>query len=42
MEHFHLTQTQMDQNGVLAQTVKAAVIRDIAEGIVPDRQNVLG
>lgn len=32
----------MDQNGVLAQTVKAAVIRDIAEGIVPDRQNVLG
>ncbi len=42
MEHFHLTQAQMDQNGVLTQTVKAAVIRDIAEGTVPERQNITG
>ena len=32
MDHFGLTQGQMDQNGVLPQVVKAAVIRDIAEG----------
>ena len=37
MDHFSLTQSQMNQNGVLTQVVKAAVIRDIAEGIVPDR-----
>ena len=42
MDHFGLTQSQMDQNGVLTQVVKAAVIRDIAEGIVPDRQNING
>ena len=37
MDHFSLTQCQMNQNGVLTQVVKATVIRDIAEGIVPDR-----
>ena len=42
MDHFNLTQAQMNQNGVLTQVVKAAVIRDIAEGIVPDRQNIQG
>ncbi len=42
IDHFGLTQNQMDQNGVLTQVVKAAVIRDIAEGIVPDRQNING
>ena len=42
MDHFGLTQAQMDQNGVLTQIVKAAVIRDIAEGVVPDRQNING
>ena len=42
MDHFNLTQAQMDQNGVLTQVIKAAVIRDIAEGIVPDRQNIQG
>ena len=42
MDHFSLTQAQMDQNGVLTQVVKAAVIRDVAEGIVPDRQNIQG
>ncbi len=42
MDHFNLTQAQMDQNGVLTQVAKAAVIRDIAEGIVPHRQNITG
>ena len=42
MDHFGLTQSQMDRSGVLTQVVKAAVIRDIAEGIVPDRQNITG
>ena len=42
MDHFNLTQAQMDQNGVLTQVVKAAVIRDIAEDIVPDQQNIAG
>ncbi len=32
----------MNQNGVLTQVVKAAVIRDIAEGIPPDRQSIQG
>ena len=30
------------EDGVLTQVVKAAVIRDITEGIVPDRQNITG
>ena len=42
MDHFGLTQSQMDRNGVLTQVVKAAVIRDIIEGIVPERQNITG
>ena len=42
MDHFGLTQAQMNQNGVLTQFVKAAVIRDIAEGSVPNRQNING
>lgn len=40
IDHFDLNPDQLDRNGVLAQTVKATVIRDIAEGIVPDRQNI--
>ena len=42
MDHFNLTQERMDQNGILTQVVKAAVIRDITEGIVPERQNIAG
>ena len=40
MGHFGPTQSQMNQNRVLTQVVKAAAIRDIAEGVVPDRQNI--
>ena len=42
MGHFGITRERMNQSGVLTQVVKAAVIRDIAEGIVPDRQTIAG
>ena len=42
MDHFRLIQLQLDANGVLTQVVKSALIRDIAEGLVPNRQNVTG
>ena len=42
MDHFKLDQRQLDRNGVLTQVVKSAVLRDIAEGIVPHRQNITG
>ena len=42
MHHFNLAQGQMDRNGALTQVVKATVIRDITEGIVPERQNITG
>ena len=42
MSHFGLTTEQLDRNRVLTQIVKSAVLRDIAEGIVPNRQNITG
>ncbi len=42
MDHFGLTAERLDQNRVLTQVVKSAVLRDITEGIVPDRQNISG
>ena len=42
LDHFNLTATQVDDNGVLTTVVQAAVVRDIAEGIVPQRQNITG
>ena len=42
MEHFSLTSEQLNRNGVQTTLVQAAVIRDIAEGIVPQRQNITG
>ena len=42
MNNFRLTQLQLDANGVLTQVVKSAVLRDTAEGIVPNRQNITG
>ena len=40
--HFGLDKDQLNRNGVLTQVVQSAVIRDIAEGIVPDRQTITG
>ena len=42
INHFNLTQHQLDAHGVHTSLIKAAVIRDITEGIVPQRQNIQG
>ena len=42
MDHFRLTQQQIDGNGVLTQVFKSDVIGDIAESIAPSRQNITG
>ena len=42
MEHFALTPEQLNQNGVQTALVQAAVIREITEGIIPQRQNIQG
>ena len=41
-DHFSLTQQALDQNGVHTSLVQAAVLRDVAQGIVPKRQRVNG
>ena len=40
--HFNLTQQGLDGNGAQTSLVQAAVIRDVTQGIVPQRQNVNG
>ena len=42
MEHFALTPEQLNRNGAQTALVQAAVIRDITEGIIPQRQNIAG
>ena len=42
MDHFCLTQQKLDTNGVLTQLVKANALRNIVEGIVPDRHTITG
>ncbi len=42
ISHFNLSQVQMDAHGVHTSLIKAAVLREIAEGVVPDRQNIKG
>ena len=42
MEHFGLTSEQLNRNGVQTTLVQAAVIRDVASGVVPQRQNITG
>ena len=42
VDHFGLTQQQLNRNGVQTALVQAAVIRDVASGIVPQRQNITG
>ena len=42
INHFNLSQSQTDANGVHTSLIKAAVIRDIIEGIIPQRQNIVG
>ncbi len=40
--HFNLSQSQLDAHGVHTSLIKAAVLREIAEGVVPDRQQLRG
>ena len=42
LDHFEVLPEQVDGNGVLTSMIKSAVIRDITEGIVPQRQNIQG
>ena len=41
-DHFALTQKELDGNRAQTSLVQAAVIRDITQGIIPQRQNVRG
>lgn len=41
-EHFSLSQTDLDRKGALTKTAKATVLRDILNGIVPQRMSVDG
>ena len=40
--HFNLTQKNLDENGAQTSLVQAAVIRDVTQGIVPQRQTITG
>ena len=40
--HFDLDQAGLDGNGAQTSLVQAAVIRDVTQGIVPQRQNITG
>ena len=42
LHHFEVAPERVDGNGVLTSMIKSAVIRDITEGIVPQRQNIQG
>ena len=42
INHFNLSQSQLDAHGVHTSLIKAAVLREIAESVVPDRQDIKG
>ena len=42
INHFNLSQSQLDAHCVHTSLIKAAVLREIAEGVVPDRQQLRG
>lgn len=41
-DHFDLSPSELDKNGALTKTVKAAVLRDILGGVIPQRMSVEG
>ena len=41
-DHFSLTQQDLDRNGVHTSLVQAAVLRDVAQGIIPQHQDIIG
>ena len=40
LRHFNLSQAQVDANGAYQNMIKSAVIREAAEGLIPDRLNL--
>ena len=42
LDHFGISNSQANDAGVHTSIVKAAVIREITEGVVPQRQNITG
>ena len=42
INHFNLSQSHTDAHGVHTSLIKAAVLREITEGVVPDRQQLSG
>lgn len=40
--HFELSADEVDRNGALTKTTKAAVVRDVLEGVIPQRMTVNG
>ena len=40
--HFNLTQQDLDQNGAQTSLVQDAVIRDVTQGLIPQRQTITG
>ncbi|MFX0142010.1 MAG: hypothetical protein ACFFDN_50705 [Candidatus Hodarchaeota archaeon] len=39
-EHFNLSQSELDSNGSLTKTVKAAILRDVLNGEIPEKINI--
>lgn len=41
-ERFNLSQRELDRNGALTKTAKAAVLRDVLNGVIPQRMSING
>ena len=41
-EHFEISQSELDRHGTLTKTVKAAVLRDVLNGVIPQRVRLDG
>lgn len=41
-EHFNLSQSELDKNGALTRITKAAVLRDVLDGKIPQRMSLHG
>jgi hypothetical protein len=41
-ERFSLSQSDLDENGALTKTTKAAVLRDVLNGVIPQRMSIDG
>lgn len=41
-DRFALSQSELDRNGVLTKTAKAAILRDVLNGVIPQRMSIDG